>query len=76
MSDQVEDIRKQVQALPMAGKTLLLGVRKERIFLEFSSGYNEKWHGSQCIQAIPCLRATFFGMPVQVAHVTAPFSEP
>ncbi|MDF3852727.1 efflux RND transporter permease subunit [Paracoccus sp. P2] len=37
LRDRVEDIRKQVQALPMAGKTLLLGVRKERIFLEFSS---------------------------------------
>ncbi|WP_258304822.1 hypothetical protein, partial [Escherichia coli] len=37
LRDRGEDIRKQVQALPMAGKTLLLGVRKERIFLEFSS---------------------------------------
>ncbi|MDF3903892.1 efflux RND transporter permease subunit [Paracoccus sp. AS002] len=37
LRDRVEDIRKQVQALLMAGKTLLLGVRKERIFLEFSS---------------------------------------
>src|SRR5690606_20764387 len=35
--DRVEDIRKQVQALPMAGKTALLGVRKEQIYLEFSS---------------------------------------
>lgn len=37
LRDRVEDIRKQVQALPMAGKTALLGVRKEQIFLEFSS---------------------------------------
>ena len=37
LRDRVEDIRKQVQALPMAGKTSLLGVRKEQIFLEFSS---------------------------------------
>jgi len=37
LRDRVEDIRKQVQALPMAGKTALLGVRKEQIYLEFSS---------------------------------------
>ncbi len=37
LRDRVEDIRKQVQALPMAGKTQLLGVRKEQIYLEFSS---------------------------------------
>jgi len=37
LRDRVEDIRKQVQALPMAGKTALLGVRQERIHLEFSS---------------------------------------
>ncbi|WP_347267354.1 efflux RND transporter permease subunit [Paracoccus sp. (in: a-proteobacteria)] len=37
LRDRVEDIRKQVNALPMAGKTALLGVRKERIYLEFSS---------------------------------------
>ena len=37
LRDRVEDIRKQVQALPMAGKTALLGVRKEEIYLEFSS---------------------------------------
>jgi multidrug efflux pump subunit AcrB len=37
LRDRVEDIRKEVQALPMAGKTSLLGVRKEQIFLEFSS---------------------------------------
>ena len=37
LRDRVEDIRKQVQALPMAGKTGLLGVRKEQIYLEFSS---------------------------------------
>lgn len=37
MRDRVEAIRKQVQALPMAGKTALLGVRKEQIYLEFSS---------------------------------------
>ncbi|MDQ7260723.1 efflux RND transporter permease subunit [Paracoccus sp. PS-1] len=37
LRDRVEDIRKQVQALPMAGKTSLLGVRKEQIYLEFSS---------------------------------------
>src|SRR5690606_973376 len=34
---RVEDIRNQVQALPMAGKTALLGGRKEQIYLEFSS---------------------------------------
>ncbi|WP_313348810.1 efflux RND transporter permease subunit [Paracoccus sp. (in: a-proteobacteria)] len=37
LRDRVENIRKQVQALPMAGKTMLLGVRKEQIYLEFSS---------------------------------------
>ncbi|KGJ03341.1 Multidrug efflux pump subunit AcrB [Paracoccus halophilus] len=37
LRDRVEDIRKQVQALPIAGKTALLGVRKEEIYLEFSS---------------------------------------
>lgn len=37
LRDRVEDIRKQVQALPMAGKTALLGVRTEKIYLEFSS---------------------------------------
>ncbi|KRW96593.1 efflux RND transporter permease subunit [Paracoccus sp. MKU1] len=37
LRDRVEDIRKQVQALPMAGKTALLGVRKEQIYLEFST---------------------------------------
>ena len=37
LRDRVEDIRKQVQALPMAGKTALLGVRTETIYLEFSS---------------------------------------
>ncbi|WP_423207526.1 efflux RND transporter permease subunit [Paracoccus yeei] len=36
LRDRVEDIRKQVQALPMAGKTSLLGVRKEEIYIEFS----------------------------------------
>ena len=37
LRDRVEDIRKQVQALPMAGKTALLGVQKEEVYLEFSS---------------------------------------
>ena len=37
LRDRVEDIRKQVQALPMAGKTSLLGVQTEEIYLEFSS---------------------------------------
>lgn len=37
MRDRVEDIRKQVQALPNAGKTELLGVQNEEIHLEFSS---------------------------------------
>ena len=37
LRDRVEDIRKRVQALPAAGKTELLGVRKEEIYLEFSS---------------------------------------
>ncbi|RCW82857.1 efflux RND transporter permease subunit [Paracoccus lutimaris] len=37
LRDRVEDIRKQVQTLPMAGKTALLGVQKEEIHLEFSS---------------------------------------
>ena len=37
MHDRVEDIRKQVQALPDAGKTVLLGVQKEEIHLEFST---------------------------------------
>ena len=37
LRDRVEDIRKQVQALPMSGKTELLGVQKEEIYLEFSS---------------------------------------
>ena len=37
LRDRVEAIRKQVQALPMAGKTALLGDQDERIYLEFSS---------------------------------------
>lgn len=37
LRDRVEDIRKQVQGLPAAGKTSLLGVREEQIYLEFSS---------------------------------------
>ncbi|SMO74244.1 efflux RND transporter permease subunit [Paracoccus laeviglucosivorans] len=37
LRDRVEDIRKQVQAIPLAGKTTLLGVRTEEIYLEFSS---------------------------------------
>lgn len=37
LRDRVEAIRKQVQALPMAGKTALLGEQDERIYLEFSS---------------------------------------
>ncbi|MDS9466933.1 efflux RND transporter permease subunit [Paracoccus sp. MBLB3053] len=37
LRDRVENIRKQVQALPMAGKTALLGVRKEEVYIEFSS---------------------------------------
>ncbi len=37
LRDRVEDIRKQVQALPMSGKTALLGVQNEEIYLEFSS---------------------------------------
>ncbi|MBV0891489.1 efflux RND transporter permease subunit [Paracoccus sp. Z118] len=36
MRDRVEAIRKQVQALPAAGKTQLLGERPEEIYLEFS----------------------------------------
>ncbi|MFT4013888.1 MAG: efflux RND transporter permease subunit [Paracoccus sp. (in: a-proteobacteria)] len=35
LRDRVENIRKQVQALPMAGKTALLGYREEKIYLEF-----------------------------------------
>lgn len=37
MRDQVEAIRKRVQTLPAAGKTELLGERKERVYLEFSA---------------------------------------
>ncbi|WP_312531348.1 efflux RND transporter permease subunit, partial [Paracoccus sp. (in: a-proteobacteria)] len=37
MHDRVEDIRKRVQALPDAGKTELLGVQDEEIYLEFST---------------------------------------
>lgn len=37
LRDRVEAIRKQVQALPAAGKTALLGVRDEEIYIEFSS---------------------------------------
>ncbi|WP_052174919.1 efflux RND transporter permease subunit [Paracoccus sanguinis] len=37
LRDRVEAIRKQVQGLPAAGKTSLLGVREEQIYLEFSS---------------------------------------
>lgn len=37
LRDQAEVIRKRVQALPMAGKTSLLGVRDEKIYLEFSA---------------------------------------
>ncbi|MFI0395787.1 efflux RND transporter permease subunit [Paracoccus jiaweipingae] len=37
LRDRVEAIRKQVQALPAAGKTGLIGERKEEIYLEFSS---------------------------------------
>ena len=37
LRDRVEDIRKQVQTLPIAGKTALIGVQKEEIYLEFSS---------------------------------------
>lgn len=37
LRDRAEAIRKQVQALPMAGKTALLGDQDERIYLEFSS---------------------------------------
>lgn len=36
LRDRVEDIRKQVGALPAAGKTALLGVREEQIYIEFS----------------------------------------
>ena len=36
LRDRVEDIRKQVQSLPAAGKTSLLGVREEQIYIEFS----------------------------------------
>ncbi|PZO67295.1 MAG: ACR family transporter [Paracoccus denitrificans] len=36
MRDRVEAIRRQVQSLPAAGKTELLGVRDEEIYLEFS----------------------------------------
>lgn len=37
LRDRVEDIRKQVQALPASGKTGLMGVREEQIYIEFSS---------------------------------------
>ena len=37
LRDRVEDIRKRVQSLPAAGKTALLGVREEQVYLEFSS---------------------------------------
>ncbi len=37
MHDRVDDIRKQIQSLPDAGKTVLLGVQNEEIHLEFSS---------------------------------------
>jgi len=37
MRDRVEDIRKQVSALDLAGKTELLGEQDEQVFLEFSS---------------------------------------
>ncbi|MTH36543.1 AcrB/AcrD/AcrF family protein [Paracoccus limosus] len=37
LRDRVEAIRKQVQALPMTGKSSLLGEQQERIYLEFSS---------------------------------------
>ncbi|RJE82721.1 efflux RND transporter permease subunit [Paracoccus onubensis] len=37
MRDRVETIRKRVAALPAAGKTELLGVQDERIYLEFST---------------------------------------
>ncbi len=36
LRDRVEDVRKQVQGLPSAGKTQLLGERDEQIYLEFS----------------------------------------
>lgn len=37
MRDRVDDIRKQVQALPAAGRAALLGERKEVVYLEFST---------------------------------------
>lgn len=37
LRDRVENIRKQVQALPASGKTGLMGVREEQIYIEFSS---------------------------------------
>lgn len=37
LRDQVETIRKQISALPAAGRTELLGVQDERIYLEFST---------------------------------------
>ena len=37
LRDRVESIRKQVAALPAAGKTELLGEQKEEIYLEFST---------------------------------------
>ncbi|MFV0301878.1 MAG: efflux RND transporter permease subunit [Paracoccus sp. (in: a-proteobacteria)] len=37
LRDRVETIRKQVAALPAAGKTELLGVQQEEIYLEFST---------------------------------------
>ncbi|AUH33787.1 efflux RND transporter permease subunit [Paracoccus tegillarcae] len=37
LRDRVETIRKQVAALPAAGKTELLGEQKEEIYLEFST---------------------------------------
>lgn len=37
LRDRVEDIRKQVAALDLAGKTELLGEQEEEVFLEFSA---------------------------------------
>lgn len=37
LRDRVEAIRKQVAALPAAGKTELLGVQDERVYMEFST---------------------------------------
>ncbi|MBB1496985.1 efflux RND transporter permease subunit [Paracoccus sp. MC1862] len=59
LRDRVEAIRKQVGALPAAGRTSLLGVREEQIYIEFSParlaalGLNE----SQVLQTLAAQNA-------------------